>query len=442
MNSEHIKPIPKYIEKKIRALDLKKCPLQKGLRFYSYLTKINGELVKITVAMRNKSKKNALIKQVAVHGVKSDKCLVKDMEYCYLGLYAYRVGWSAEGIKYPHGRPFYDDGKWYECDFKYYNPFTEVINLEYALKQPKYRYSAIEIFKPSYPMAYLKLYEKYPQLEYLVKLGYRNLALSKLILEKAGKDKNFRKWLAKNRQILGGYPRYYVQTVLKSYSKGVSLDFEQSRAELLMKHRNGDFKAFLARFGEDEKMKLFDYVLKQNSNMYSYIDYYKACEYLHLDMTDSKHRYPIDFKRWHDIRIDEYKTAQAIADEERRKALYAQFENVANKFISLERNKNEGFAVIIAKSPMDLTNEGKALSHCVGNMNYDQKFVREESLIFFIRQQEDIQTPYVTMEYSIKKNKILQCYGYKDSTPAQEVLDYVNKKWLPFAKKQMKALVA
>ena len=51
MNSEHIKPIPKYIEKKIRALDLKKCPLQKGLRFYSYLTKIDGELVKITVAM-------------------------------------------------------------------------------------------------------------------------------------------------------------------------------------------------------------------------------------------------------------------------------------------------------------------------------------------------------------------------------------------------------
>ena len=47
------------------------------------------------------------------------------------------------------------------------------------------------------------------------------------------------------------------------------------------------------------------------------------------------------------------------------------------------------------------------------------------------------ETPYVTMEYSIKKNKILQCYGYKDSTPAQEVLDYVNIEWLPFAKKQM-----
>ena len=49
MNSEHIKPIPKYIEKKIRALDLKKCPLQKGLRFYSYLTKIDGDLNKLTI---------------------------------------------------------------------------------------------------------------------------------------------------------------------------------------------------------------------------------------------------------------------------------------------------------------------------------------------------------------------------------------------------------
>ena len=442
MNSEHIKPIPKYIEKKIRALDLKKCPLQKGLRFYSYLTKIDGELVKITVAMRNKSKKNALIKQVAVHGVKSDKCLVKDMEYCYLGLYAYRVGWSAEGIKYPHGRPFYDDGKWYECDFKYYNPFTEVINLEYALKQPKYRYSAIEIFKPSYPMAYLKLYEKYPQLEYLVKLGYRNLALSKLILEKAGKDKNFRKWLAKNRQILGGYPRYYVQTVLKSYSKGVSLDFEQSRAELLMKHRNGDFKAFLARFGEDEKMKLFDYVLKQNSNMYSYIDYYKACEYLHLDMTDSKHRYPIDFKRWHDIRVDEYATAKAIKDAEKKKELYAKFTLVSDKYIKLQHNKKFAYMVIIAKSPAELILEGEKLHHCVGRMGYDQKFIREESLIFFVRTKDNPDIPFVTVEYSLRDNRILQCYAENNSRPNVEVIDYLENKWLPYAKRTIKQIAA
>ena len=92
MNAKYIKPIPKHIEKKIRTLDKKECPEQKGLRFYAYLTTIRKELVKITVAMRNEGKKTQLMKQVAIHGVYSDNCLVRDMEYCYLGIYAYRVG--------------------------------------------------------------------------------------------------------------------------------------------------------------------------------------------------------------------------------------------------------------------------------------------------------------------------------------------------------------
>ena len=113
MNIEKLKPIPKYIEKKIRKLDIEVCTQQRGLRFYAYLTKLDGELVKITVAMRNKTKKIALIKQVAIHGVNSEYCYVKDIEYCYLGVYAYKVGWYDEGIKYKYNiRPYYNDGKW------------------------------------------------------------------------------------------------------------------------------------------------------------------------------------------------------------------------------------------------------------------------------------------------------------------------------------------
>lgn len=441
MDKTKVKPIPKYIEKKIRALDLKKCPQQSGLRFYSYLTKMGGELVKVTVAMRNKNKKEALVKQVAIHGVKSNKCLVRDLEYCYLGIYAYRVGWYDEGIHYPGGRPFYNDGVWYEVEWKYYNPFTKVINLEYALKQKEYKYSAIDIFDPDCPIKYLKLYEQFPQMEYLVKLGYKNLAMSKMILRKAGKDMKFAKWLAKNRYILGGYPRYYVDVVIRAYTKGTSLDTEQARAELIKRHKNGDYRAFMNRFGNDTD-KFFDYIVTQNTNIYSYIDYYNACEYLNIDMSDTKNRYPKDFRRWHNIRIDEYRTAKALKDEEKRKTMYNQFADIANKFLPLERNRGEGYVVIIAKSPAELVEEGKVLSHCVGSMNYDQKFIREESLIFFVRPISDIHTPYVTMEYSISKKKILQCYGEHDHRPAQEVLDYVNKKWLPYANRKIKALVA
>ena len=53
MKIEKIKPIPKYIQKKIKLYDdqLKTAPFGRT-RFYSYLTKNDGELVKVTVAVR------------------------------------------------------------------------------------------------------------------------------------------------------------------------------------------------------------------------------------------------------------------------------------------------------------------------------------------------------------------------------------------------------
>ena len=75
-------------------------------------------------------------------------------------------------------------------------------------------------------------------------------------------------------------------------------------------------------------------------------------------------------------------------------------------------------------------------------MNYDQKFAREESLIFFIRNVNEPDTPFVTVEYSISKHKVLQCYGEHDQKPSDNVLEYVNKKWLPFANRQLKKIQA
>ena len=99
LNPNYIRPIPKRLEKRILIHDAKH-GCNSGLRFYAYLTTIQKELVKITVAVRNKGKHTRLIKQVAIHGVYSDKCLVKDIEYNYMG--GYRVGWYDEGIKYPY----------------------------------------------------------------------------------------------------------------------------------------------------------------------------------------------------------------------------------------------------------------------------------------------------------------------------------------------------
>ena len=159
-------------------------------------------------------------------------------------------------------------------------------------------------------------------------------------------------------------------------------------------------------------------------------------------MTEEKNRYPHDFQRWHDIRIDEYHTAKALKDKEERKEFYNKFSAVAEKYLRLEYNKKSIYVAILAQNPSDLIREGEILHHCVGRMGYDQKFAREETLIFFIRMKATPDIPLVTVEYSPTQKRILQCYGDHDSKPNEEILDFVNKKWLPYANRQIKKIAA
>ena len=412
-----------------------------GLRFYSYLTTIQKELVKITVAIRNKNKKIRLIKQVAIHGVYSDECLVRDIEYNYMG--GYRVGWFAEGIKYPCNiPPFYNDGKWYAVEYKYFNTWAPVINPKFALTLPQFRYSAVDIQDPPCIVTYLRTYLKYPQVEYLVKAGLGKYADSTMILKKIGEDKAFRKWLMAHRAELTEH-YYYVDVILRAYRTGKSLDALQTYREAKIKlSHDQHLKPICELFKGTERERFFDYIAKQNTNANTYLDYLKACQNLGLDMTEDKNLFPHDFKRWHDIRIDQYATKKAIEDEEKRKELYIQFAAVAEKCLSLQHAKRSAFIFIIAHSPADLIREGEMLHHCVGRMGYDQKFVREETLIFFIRNKQEPDTPFVTVEYSLKNRKILQCYGEHDHKPSEDVLHYVNKVWLPYANRTLKQIAA
>ena len=436
MKIEKIKPIPKYIEKKIKAID-RTYPVRGRTRFYAYLTKNDGELVKITVAVKEKKNKWCC-KQVAVHGVHSDKCYVKDMEFTYVG--GYIVGWYAEG--FGKHKPWYEDGYWGWTDDKLFDPYAPIINREYILEHfSEYKFSAIDRYTGVDVFKYLRLYEQYPQIEYLTKLGLHNLAMSKQILKLCGQDKRFCKWLAQNRSTLNKF-FLYIPVVLQAYKKNQNvLELQTYYSAKLKLSKDWLLEPLRIAFKNDVET-LIRYLINKETNAYTYWDYWTACTHLGLNMTDEKNRYPHDFKRWHDIRIDEYHTLQAKEDEQKRKDLYEKFAKVAEKYVALQYEKRADYVVIIAHNPNDLVTEGRALEHCVGRMNYDQKFAREESLIFFIRAKEHPDIPLVTLEYSPSQKSILQCYGKKDNKPNDSILNFVNKKWLPFANRQIKKLAA
>ena len=263
-----------------------------------------------------------------------------------------------------------------------------------------------------------------------------------MILRRIGKDKHFCKWLIAHKTELQN-KHYYIDVVLRSYRMGMPLEALQAyrEAKTMLVHDsrlNGIREMFVGK----EQDRFFAYISQQKTSLYTYADYIKACEYLGLDMTEERNRFPHDFQRWHDIRIDQYATQKADEDKEKRKELYAQFAAVAEKYLALQGKSNEEYAVFLARSPAELIREGEVLHHCVGRMNYDQRFIREESLIFFVRHVAEPHTPFVTMEYSLSQKKVLQCYGDTDTKPDDNVLNYVHKVWLPYANRQLKKLQA
>ena len=310
MKVEKIKPIPKYIQKKIKRYDDILKPEHTGrTRFYAYFTKNDGELVKVTVAVRE-YKKQWYCKPVVVHGVHSDKCFGKDIKFtCIAG---YSVGWHEQGIsKYPD---WYESKEWGWAIDNSFDPYAPIVNREYILQHfPEYKYSAVDRYTGVNVFKYLRLYEKFPQIEYLTKLGLHNIAMSTQILRLCGKDKKFRKWLANNRQDIV-LSDYYVSSIIKAHKTGKPIYEINNFAKRKIKFDHADRIDNVKALVKKEVGKFLDYIEQQNTNFYSYRDYLDACQHLGLDMNEEKNRYPHDFKRWHDIRIDEYNTAKAMKD--------------------------------------------------------------------------------------------------------------------------------
>ena len=339
MKVENIKPIPKYIQKKIKRYDDILKPEHTGrTRFYAYFTKNDGELVKVTVAVRE-YKKQWYCKPVVVHGVHSDKCFGKDIKFtCIAG---YSVGWHEQGIsKYPD---WYESKEWGWAIDNSFDPYAPIVNREYILQHfPEYKYSAVDRYTGVNVFKYLRLYEKFPQIEYLTKLGLHNIVMSTQILRLCGKDKKFCKWLATNRQDIVS-SNYYISSIIKAYKTTKPIYEINNFAKRKIKFDHADRIDNVKALVKKEVGKFLDYIERQNTNFYSYRDYLDACQYLGLDMDEEKNRYPHDFKRWHDIRIDEYRSAKALKDEQEREEFYNKFAAVANKYLGLEYDKKSAY---------------------------------------------------------------------------------------------------
>ena len=382
--------------------------------FYNYLEYFNGEILQRTFACRKLFGKNLEIIEVMQRVVNGSKFFVRNLWFSGWG---YRVNFN----KLENFEVITDKRK---CPI---GLISYCINPELVFSYNKYKYCAYPGGWVN-PIDYLNIYTKYKGLEFLTKL---NIPMSVKLLRLTSKDKQFCKYLCKNAQEVRCYG---VEAIIYAYKN--KKDIADSYNYLSLKRSiDIDFRHY-SSLNEliSNKKVLKNYLIKKQISVSNYNDYYFACINLCLNMSEEKNLMPKDFKRMHDLRINEYKSKKAKENLKEKRKLYKNFREVSKKYDFLNYTKD--YAVIIAPTVQSLVREGKELNHCVGEMGYDEKMAEEETLILFIRKLDNLKKPFVTLEYSLSEHKILQIYGYDDTDPEESVMKFANH-WLKIVNRRL-----
>lgn len=376
-----------------------------------------------------------------------------DKKYCPLSKNCYyEIRGSFSGF-HSYG---YDgkDSRWYYYmhDFEFSEIETEKVSryelfdLDRILWLDKsLKYCAYKAGNGIYAIDYIGLYKKYPICEMLMKLGIKRM-WSEKALDFITKNKDFQKWLFKNADKVSEMAFQTARNAFKKNASGDPQDYLSSLKYRIMcgkdvRFTNEAIYKKALKYATQEK--LFDYICENNIASESYGDYLTACDWLHLDFADTKVLFPKDFQTMHDDYTAQYAEYNRIEQEKEYKKknaeLIKKMKEQAEKFAFLSSFKDSSYCVIVAKSKYDLINEGEKLHHCVGKMDYDKRQAEGQSIICFIRKNDDIETPFATAEIKIGNSlTVNQCYGDRDRT-VPEVEDFVSA-WLKYSNKQYKKL--
>ena len=129
-----------------------------------------------------------------------------------------------------------------------------------------------------------------------------------------------------------------------------------------------------------------------------------------------KEKYPKYLRTEHDIMTLKYNIYQKY-----KKDLL--IFNVADRYKDLEYQTKQ-YTIILPKTSMDIVDEGVNQSHCVAS--YVDKVAKNETLILFMRNTEDIEKSLITIE--VKDDTVTQIRGFANRLPYENEENFL-KKW-------------
>lgn len=263
-------------------------------------------------------------------------------------------------------------------------------------------------------MKYLGEYAARPQLEMLGRIGMDNIIRRLIYGGRVGRLN----WRAKTpwgllglskgdwklymtNQPLDGLP--YIKRLMKE----AGADWRTAEALLDgMCWREDEFctelPALLKSTGVSAK-RAAAWFEKQNRSRSYWLDYLQMARKLGYDLTRERVAFPKDLTEAHDRAVSQVKW-------EEDKALAAAYGPRYEKLAQVYTYEADGLAVVVPKSQNEIIAEGKILEHCVGG--YARRHMEGTNTILFIRQTEQPETPFLTVQ--VDGEQIIQVHGYRN----------------------------
>lgn len=313
-------------------------------------------------------------------------------------------------------------------------------SIKNAIKDTQFQYSTWESYYIDDMVKFFDLYSKYPCIEYLTKLGFKELVNSKLYDRHTYSAINWRGKtilqvlkLKKEQLNLIKNSGYDIDPLaLRLYQMALKEKSDLSFKEI--KKMSDDYEYYFKELQSVNKYaslrKIYNYITKQfdkgradnKASHYYYKydvlvtwkDYIADCITLEMDLNNEIVLFPKDIYTAHQNTINQIKYR---ADEALNEKIRKRLKDLIKRY-SFE---HLGLLIRPANSSVELINEGKALNHCVGG--YAKGYAEGTTTILFIRKLSDPDKPYYTME--VLNNDIRQTRGLKNCAPTDEVKEFL-----------------
>ena len=235
----------------------------------------------------------------------------------------------------------------------------------------------------------LQMWTKHPQNEFLIKLGYYKLALSKTLLT-----------MSKNKQ------KDYIQYLVNDMSgyKGSKECLNLTELKCLMNNIT-NYELFCSCC---RSLPLYHYLEKQKESVSYYKDYKNLCIELGKDLTDNYWLYPSNLRERHNLVMEQVIAQRNALEEAKEKEYDSKLEKVVKKLSKLNTTIN-GYEICVASSMKDIREQADTLAQCLITNNYYEKYAQKKCILVFVKKGNE---RLATAEVFYNKNKPLgQFYG-------------------------------